>query len=201
MRDCLALLESEVVHASFKTSASSDQVAEVRAELSRVLFLDAPERPAALREYTGRGSLQSYLRIAATRALIRVVNRRRREVSDDDLLERLTPDHDPELGYLREHYRGVVDEAVRAAIAALPDRDRAVLRYQVVLGKTVDQVGVLYEVHRATAARWIAAAREDLGDRIREELARRLEVGLDEVDSVVRLVQSRVDVSLDRLLR
>jgi hypothetical protein len=46
----------------------------------------------------------------------------------------------------------------------------------------------------------VTAARDELGDAIRTELATRLAVSTDEVDSVVRLVQSRVDVSLARLL-
>lgn len=52
-------------------------------------------------------------------------------------------------------------------------------------------------MHRATAARWVAAVREQLGERIREELARRLRV---DVDAIVHLVRSRVDVSLERVL-
>lgn len=58
----------------------------------------------------------------------------------------------------------------------------------------------LYGVHRATAARWLADARAALGDAIRGELAGRLRIAASEVDSIVRLVQSRVDMSLDRLL-
>jgi RNA polymerase sigma-70 factor (ECF subfamily) len=65
----------------------------------------------------------------------------------------------------------------------------------------VDEIGSLYDVHRATAARWVAAARERLGTRIRDELAAQLKIDVAEVDSIVRLVQSRIDVSLERVLR
>jgi RNA polymerase sigma-70 factor, ECF subfamily len=74
------------------------------------------------------------------------------------------------------------------------------LRYSVIDGWNVDRIAELYGVHRATAARRVAAAREQLGESIRAELAARLEISTDEVDSIVRLVQSRVDVSLARLL-
>jgi len=89
---------------------------------------------------------------------------------------------------------------MRAALAALPEQPRALLRYSVVDGWTVDRIGALYGIHRATAARRVAAAREELGALIRAELAARLAISVDEVDSIVRLVQSRVDVSLERLL-
>jgi RNA polymerase sigma-70 factor, ECF subfamily len=59
---------------------------------------------------------------------------------------------------------------------------------------------VLYGVHRATAARWVNAAREELGEAIRAQIAQRLTISVGQVDSIVRLVQSRIDVSLERLL-
>lgn len=196
------LLASEVRFAASKSTATPEQVADTTAHLSRVLFVDEPDRPAALRAYSGRGELKSYLRVMATRQLVKVVNRGRREVggTDDDFFDRIVPANDPELSILRERYRDVVDTAMRAGLAALDDRERALLRYAFVNGLNVDAVGKLYGVHRATAARWVAAAREQLGVRIREALAQRLNIDIEEVDSIVRLVGSRIDVSLDRVL-
>ena len=197
------LLTREVGFAATKTTATREQIADVVGNLSRILFVDEPERPAALREYSGRGDLKSYLRVMAMRDLTRVVNRGRREVGieDDGLIDRLVPATDPELSILRAQYRDVVDQAMRAALASLDERNRALLRYAFIDGWNVDRVGEVYNVHRATAARWIAAAREKLGERIRDELASRLKIEVGEIDSIVRLVQSRIDVSLDRVLR
>ena len=89
---------------------------------------------------------------------------------------------------------------MRAALEALDDRQRALLRYSLVDGWTVDQIGELYKVHRATAARWVAAARDALGDLIRTEVAKRLAIDELEVDSLIALVRSRIDVSLERVL-
>ena len=182
--------------------ASPDQVDEVRAHLRRILFVSEPGRPAALSAFSGRGDLRSYLRVMTTRELVRVINKSRREVgvTDDALLDMLSPATDPELDYLRERYRADVDAAMRAALAALPDQPRALLRYSMVDGWTVDRIGALYGVHRATAARRVAAARDELGAAMRAELAARLAIAIDEVDSIVRLVQSRIDISLERLL-
>jgi len=192
----------EVDAAARRLRARPDQADEVRSHLRRILFVSEPGRPAALSEFSGRGDLRSYLRVIATRELVRVVNKGRREVgvTDDAFLDMLSPASDPELGYLREHYQADVDAAMRAALAALPEQPRALLRYSVVDGWTVDRIGALYGIHRATAARRVAAAREELGALIRAELAARLAISVDEVDSIVRLVQSRIDVSLERLL-
>jgi RNA polymerase sigma-70 factor, ECF subfamily len=193
----------EIDATAARLRASADQVDQVRAHLRRILFVTEPGRPAAVSEFSGRGDLRSYLRVMAMRELVRVIKRSRREVgvTDEAFLDMLSPATDPEFGYLREHYRADVDAAMRAAFAVLADEARALLRYSVVDGWSVDRIGALYGVHRATAARRIAAARAELGAAIRAELAARLAISIDEVDSIVRLVQSRIDVSLERLLR
>jgi RNA polymerase sigma-70 factor, ECF subfamily len=140
--------------------------------------------------------------VMSTRALIRAINRGRREIAveDSEFFDRMLPIDDAEISFLRAQYREAVDGALRAALAGLDPRSRALLRYQLIDGWSIDQVGKLYGVHRATAARWLTDAREILGAAIRTELAARLQISPEEVDSIVRLVQSRVDMSLDRLL-
>lgn len=196
------LIGRELRHAAAKLRASPDQATEIHAELRRILLFDDGDRSAALRDYAGRGDLRGYVRVSATRALIRAINRGRREVAVDDgeVFDRMLPLDDPEISILRAQYRETVDAALRAALARLDPRARALLRYQLIDGWSIDQVGKLYGVHRATAARWLADARQVLGDTIRSELAARLHIAANEVDSIVRLVQSRVDMSLDRLL-
>lgn len=182
--------------------ARPDQGDEVRGHMRRILFVSEPGRPAALREFSGRGDLHSYLRVIATRELVRVINKGRREVGglDDAFLDMLSPASDAQLCYLRERYRPEVDAAMRAALTALPAQPRALLRYSMIDGWNIDRIGALYGIHRATAARRLAAARATLGGAIRTELAARLAISVGEVDSIVRLVQSRIDVSLERML-
>ncbi|HUQ04087.1 MAG TPA: hypothetical protein VM261_16425 [Kofleriaceae bacterium] len=177
------------------------QTADVRAHVRRVLLVSEPGRPAATTSYSGTGDLRGYIRVIATRELIRVINKGRREVGvADEMLDALSPAQDPELVYLRDHYREDVDAAMRAALLGLAEQPRAILRYSLIEGWSIDKIGTLYGVHRATAARWVTAAREELGEAIRAEVARRLSISVDDVASIVRLVQSRIDVSLARML-
>lgn len=202
----LELLErtfvAEIDAIARKMRATTDQTTEVKALLRRVLLVDEPARAAGLRDFSGRGNLRAYIRVIVTRDLVRAIDRGRRDASfaEDKLLDRLGTAHDPELSMLRAEYHGVVSEAMRAAVRGLDERSRALLRYQLVDGWTVDQVAKVYAVHRATAARWLVAVRGALGEQIRSELAARLQIDPDEVASIIRLVQSRVDVSLERLL-
>jgi len=189
-RECFV----EVDIAAKKLHATGAQTADMRSVLRQLLF------PKGLADFTGRGDLRGYIKVIVTRELIRTINRERKEQPIETVIDRLEVERAPELSVLRARHGADITAALRAALAGLPERDRALLRYSLVDGWTVDQIGELYGVHRATAARWCAAARDGLGDRIRTEVASRLEISTDDVDSLIALVRSRIDVSLERIL-
>ena len=184
----------EADRAGSKLRATPDQTAELRGHLRRLLF------DTALADFTGRGDLRGYLKVIATRELVRAIKRGKKEQPIESMLDRLEIDRAPELSLLRARHGAAIAAGMRAALEALPERERALLRYALVDGWTVDQIGELYEVHRATAARWVAAARDQLGDLIRGEVASRLSIDQSEVDSLIELVRSRIDISLERIL-
>ena len=66
---------------------------------------------------------------------------------------------------------------------------------------SIDAIGAAFGVHRATAARWLLRAREALVAQTRARLASRLSMTVTEIDSVIELVQSRLDASVVRYLR
>jgi|JI10StandDraft_1071094.scaffolds.fasta_scaffold15634_6 RNA polymerase sigma-70 factor (ECF subfamily) len=192
----------EIDRAGAKTGASADQVAEVKARLRRILFVTDGARLAATAAFAGRGDLRGWVRVTALRDLIFLLGQARRErpFTDDHLLDALSPADDPELGYIRELYRGAFEAAFREAVAALPARAKSLLRYQLVDGLTIDDIGAMYGVHRATAARWLTTARDQIAADTRARLATRVGMSSAEVDSIIRLVRSRLDVSVERLL-
>jgi RNA polymerase sigma-70 factor (ECF subfamily) len=67
-------------------------------------------------------------------------------------------------------------------------------------GLTIDDIGAIYRVHRATAARWLVGIRDKLVEQTRGRLAAKLGVDTEEAASIVRLVQSQLDVSVIRHL-
>lgn len=176
-----------------------DLVAEARQNLARMLFTGEP----AIAKYSGRGDLRGWIRVTATRELLRLQELTRREVqvTGDDVFDALSPAADPELAFLKDHYRDEFADAFRAAVAALSDRERALFRHQLIDGWSIDEIGAHHGVHRSTAARWLAAARQTLLDHTRERLKERWGATTLEVDSVIRLLTSRLDVSLERVVR
>jgi RNA polymerase sigma-70 factor, ECF subfamily len=158
-------------------------------------------KPAGLAGYRGRGPLRGWVRITATRELIRHKKKRRRDVPLERSLDGLlTSGLDPALEALKAEYRTEFAVALREAIEDLTVEDRTLLRQQIVDGLSIDAIGVAFGVHRATAARWLNRARAALVAATHRRLAERLRLPVDQIESVIRLVQSRLDASVIRYL-
>lgn len=173
-------------------------VADVAQTLRQLLLAGPSPR---LAEYAGRGELGAWLRVIAVRAALKRIRGRKPEVdADDALLAVRSVGDDPELGYMKELYRRAFRESFNAAVAGLDDRDKVLLRQHFVDGLGVDELAALHHVHRATAARWVQKSREKLLDETRRQFMARARVGARECDSVLRMVRSRIDVTLGKLL-
>ena len=108
----------------------------------------------------------------------------------------LEPEQDPELSYLKQHYRSEFTECVSRALDTLAAKDRTLLKYRFADGLGIDAIGKIYGVHRATAARWLAKARQAFLDGVSEQLGRKFAVSEPEYQSILRLVRSRIDIDL-----
>jgi RNA polymerase sigma-70 factor (ECF subfamily) len=67
-------------------------------------------------------------------------------------------------------------------------------------GLNIDAIGVLFGVHRATVARWRSDARTALFEGTRRVFRAELDLSAGEFASVMRLIDSQLEVSLPRLL-
>jgi RNA polymerase sigma-70 factor (ECF subfamily) len=203
----LALFEQtylrEVDIAAAKLRVGAAAADEGRQVVRDLLFVGRTGHAPAIGTYAGRGDLRGWTRVVAMRELLRIRARDSKEVpiGDEALLDALSPANDPELELARARYRDVFARAFRDALARLPARDRALLRHLLIDGLTLDVIGGMYKVHRATAARWVASARQDLLDGTKAQLAKELALSGEEVESVIRVVRSRLDLSVERLLR
>lgn len=146
--------------------------------------------------YTGRGDLARFVKVAATRTWLNAKRGVRREVQDEDrLLEEQAP-VDGELHGMKEAYSAAFRVAFKAALVTLEPSERNLLRQHYLDGLTMEHIGALHGVHRVTVHRWIDRARAALAERTRSNMASALGLVDAEVKSVLRLIQSRLDVSL-----
>lgn len=192
----------EVDAAGAATNATKDQVAEVKQMLRLQLLVPKDGKPAGIEGYRGKGPLRGWVRITATRELIRVKKKHARDVPIDRSLDRmLTSVVDPALAAMKAEYRAEFAGALREAIEDLSGEDRTLLRQQIVDDMSIDAIGAAYGVHRATAARWLNRARAALVAATHRRLADRLKLPIDQIDSVIRLVSSQLDASVIRYLK
>jgi len=150
-------------------------------------------------QYDGSGPLKKWLRVAVLRLAVRAVEARKRETSLDEPadLQRVADD-DPELLLVKATTREAFRTAFQAAVDTLDPQQALVLRQHFVDGLSIDELGRLHRVHRATAARWVVRARENLLQRIRVHFSQR--VSEEECESAIRLISSQFDVSVRRML-
>ena len=58
----------------------------------------------------------------------------------------------------------------------------------------------MYGVAPSSVSRWLASIRDTLSQEVRRLLSTRLQIPLDELDSLTALVLSQLDVSISRVL-
>jgi RNA polymerase sigma-70 factor, ECF subfamily len=182
---------------------SCTQIEDLKQSIYQKLFLGDGEHPPKITLYAGRGDLRSWLCVTAVRESIDLLRKGKKEepVEELDLMDRTTPEGDQEIVYLKRIYREEFRSAFQSALASLSSRERNLLRHNLLDGLNIEQIGAIYNVHRATVARWIARARETLLAETRAALMQRLRVDQTEFESIMRLIQSRLDVSIHHFLK
>jgi RNA polymerase sigma-70 factor (ECF subfamily) len=181
-------------------------VDEAMQRLRTGLFV-GDQSPPRLALYAGRGPLRSWLGVAAARTalMLRRSQQRQREVSADDdeawsdALVTISTNN-PELELLKRQYAEAFATAFRESVSSLETRLRRVVRMSFVDGLSIDEIGAVYAVHRATAARWIQRACDQLFEKTRALLGERLSLTPTELDRMTALVRSQIDVSVSQLL-
>ncbi len=160
----------------------------------------APEndQPSAFLSYSGRGALAVWLKVIAVRAAqkLRRGTGNVEATSSEGLAAMPSPEADPELRFMKLQHRQHFKACFQGALAALGAREQSVLRMSLVEGLSIDDIGRVYDVHRATAARWLTAARETLVSGCRARLAEQLRVKEDELDELMGAVRSNLSISL-----
>jgi RNA polymerase sigma-70 factor (ECF subfamily) len=177
-----------------------------REELCQVfwekLFVGQRGAPAKIGDYAGRGPLGGWVRVAAVRMALNFLEQRRSDplmvgVQVDEAREPSAPD--PELDFLKSHYRGTVHQALKDALAGLEADERNVLRLHFLDGLSIDRIAAVYGVHRATVARWVTRGREALLKGTRQLLTQRLCIDQGEVESILGIVRSQMGLTLSSL--
>lgn len=177
-------------------------VTEIKQLLRTKLLVSTESGLAKISEFSGQGAMLGWLRVVAMRTALSLLRQRSDKPLDDIGGDErvMAATEDPELVYLRNRYQTEFKEAFAAALAQLTSEQRNLLRLHLVDGMNIDKLGVMFQIHRATAARWLHSARESVFTETRRLLQQRLRLSPAEFDSLVRVLRSQLDLSVARLL-
>jgi RNA polymerase sigma-70 factor (ECF subfamily) len=176
-----------------------DDAQEVRQRL-RLKLLVGPNPKIGL--YYGHAPLTTWVRVCAAREALNL-KRKPAGIGDDnvDLLERLTSfAPTPEALAVNSEHRELLRQTLQECFATLGPREKTLLRMRCLDDMSIDQIGAVFRVHRATIARWLVAVREQLQSAVYDQMSAQLETSHSEVVSLVRSLRIEIDVSLARLL-
>jgi RNA polymerase sigma-70 factor (ECF subfamily) len=201
--EALAALDGELlppVARSLARRAAPDDVQEAMQVLRARLLLGPQGSAPKLAQYTGRGPLGAFLRIAAANVLSNL-RPAHPEVEAAEALETVPDGVDIEARLARADQQHHFRACFREAVLQLTPRERHLLRLSLLDGLSIDAIAPMYSAHRATVARWLTSARERLSASTRALLSTRLAMAPDEVDRLLSSVQNGFELSLSRALR
>lgn len=199
-RDFLGLVSS----AGRKLSMDVNQCDELRQQVRTKLLVAGKDSAAKIANYAGTGALRSWVYATALRTglnELRRIGRAPIPAGDEELLVAM-PDSkdDQELAYMKQLYRSAFKDSFRGAIGQLEDRLANILRHYYLDEMTLENIGSLYRVHKTTAMRWLNKAHAELEHETKTSMIAQLQLQPSEVESVMRLIQSGIQLGLASVL-
>ena len=182
-----------------RIALDDDLVKEVRQRVREHLLVGDPPRIA---EYRGRGPLTAWVRIVAVRMALQHKRRAKADERRAEVLghEPTPPRLDPALELLRARHQDSFRAAFAAALAELTPHQRNLLQLHLLEDLSLAEIATMHGVSKSSAARWLSQARTTLDEGIRHRLRAELRLGEPELDSLIVALQSRLDLSVERLL-
>ncbi len=192
-REFLARLANQVAAGQPEMRGKLEQ--NVRARL----FVADAGRPARISQYSGRGPFGAWLRMVGKRAALDL---HRARGGTSALRELASPNvaTDPELDYLKLRYAVDFKIALEQALTGLDARQVTLLKLSFIEQLSASAVGVMYGVSSRTVQRWLLEIKEAVLARTQEGLKARLCLSPSELDSLLGLIQSQLQISLHRVL-
>jgi RNA polymerase sigma-70 factor (ECF subfamily) len=175
---------------------------DVLQTLREQLFVGSEQTPPRIEGYRGQGPLSRWLQVVAVRTAARLIGKAEKEIPvAEHRPETLTSQQEPLVEALKRKYRQQFKRAFEKALADLTPRQRTLLRQHHIDGLTLDELAMAYRVHRATIARWLARAREQLAVETQQTVSAQLAEEGTDLLSISRLVDSQLLPTLNSVLQ
>lgn len=163
------------------------------------LFVTPAGGVARIGSYSGRGPLGGWIRVISVRLALEL-KRKETVQAPENAADRLVDlALGPEDQAAKNEHSEAAQTALRIALTSLTSRQRNLLRLRFAEGWSPQDLGKTYGVHRGTIARWVQEAREHVKVAMARELANILGFSEDEMPSVMRAVESRLELTFSML--
>ena len=176
---------------------------ELRQQLRVKLFFGGAGTAARILVYSGFGFLQNWYRVVASRTFLDIARGNQRQRTDDlpdaMLAQLVDLRADPAAHAHKAEVIAALKRAFGSALAELPRRDRTFLRHVVLDQLTTLQIAAMYGVHRVTVSRVLSAAHAQIRQTARDTVLAELAISEDQLASAIRVLDSQLELSLDRL--
>jgi RNA polymerase sigma-70 factor (ECF subfamily) len=179
-------------------TASEREEAEQR--VRHHLLVRDTDGPPRIATYRGEGPLAGWVSVAAIRL---AVSMGRSATAERRLRAKAAGEAagaNPELLFIKGELAKEFEAAVEGALSRLGDRERLILRLYLVSGMTLVRIGRSLGISQQSVSRQLEKIRERVLDDVRSRLSDRLNLPRGELTSVIRMVGSRLNVSISRLL-
>jgi RNA polymerase sigma-70 factor (ECF subfamily) len=155
---------------------------------------------AKIKEYRGTGPLAGWVRTASVRTALNLKRARARVEEDVERVE-FEGLLDSKSDIAKRTSRADLVRALESAVAQLDSSDRLLLRSYYLDNLTMAKIAIIYKVSIATVFRRLNAATDNVLVRVKEQLAERLRLSADSIDSMIRDLRGEVDLGLSHLFK
>jgi RNA polymerase sigma-70 factor (ECF subfamily) len=167
------------------------------------LLTSPPGALLKIAEYSGRGALFNWLKVVARRTAISLL-RTDKETAEDNVSAIMSfiaaPGEDPELDLIKRKFRGPYRQALYEAFATLSRDQLYLLRLHFGEGLSTPVIALTLGVNQSTISRWLQSARQKIYEETKRRLKVRLQVNSQEFESIRRVLDRDLDISVHRIL-
>jgi RNA polymerase sigma-70 factor, ECF subfamily len=192
---------AKVARVALNVEATDGFVEEVHQRLRERLLIPDKGTPR-IAKYAGTGTLSAWCKVAAMRIALNLKEVPTRGEPLDPQALGVAPEATGVESKVIKHYHAEeLKTAFAQAARTLTDEERVLLRYHFVDGLNFEQIAPLFQTHRSTISRRIAAARQKLLEETTSALREMLGASTKEVESLLREAHSRMEVDLTAWLK
>jgi RNA polymerase sigma-70 factor (ECF subfamily) len=202
IRDFESRYFGSAVAALRRMGLTDERQLEALAQTRAILFVGSEGAPPRILEFVGKGDLRALVKVVAVRRALNLQRAERgRRIEPSEALADAIADHtSPELGALLDQHRTLIKAALSDALASLDPESRTLLRLSLLHELSIDELAAMHHIHRSTVARRLAKIRDNLRAVMHEHLMLALGRSSPDVDSMLRVANSGLEISFERLL-